>query len=165
MLRPQIPARLQELAAGLDPTWLAAVSDPVIEGCGKSTGEAWSLRIDFLCDQSWADMRPTGDDKVRHCDSCGRNVHFCDNLADAREHSEENQCIAVDLGIIRREDDLLPRTFFAGRPSKAEVRKTYEEDLDPVSQARLDARRQARKKGTRRRPLQGPKRSGETDNP
>ena len=66
------------------------------------------------------------------------------NLADAREHSQQGHCIAVDLGIVRRDGDLVPRTAFLGRPSKADVRKTYEEDMDPVSQARLDARKRTR---------------------
>lgn len=150
-IRQPIPARLQELAATFDPKWLAVVSDPQIEGCGKSTGRFLSLRFDFICDKTWADMKRTADEKVRHCEMCGKNVYFCDNLADAREHSQEGHCIAVDLGIIRRDGDLRPRSFFLGRPSKADVRKTYEEDVDPVSQARLDARKQARKQRTGRR--------------
>src|SRR5262245_60894922 len=40
-IRQRVPARLQELAASLDPNWLAVVSAPEIEGCGKSTGRAW----------------------------------------------------------------------------------------------------------------------------
>jgi uncharacterized protein (TIGR02996 family) len=150
-IRQQVPARLQELAATLDPNWLAVVSDPEIEGCGKSVGEARQLRFDFVCDKTWADMRPTDDKSVRHCEACRKDVYYCDNLADAREHSQEGRCIAVDLGIIRHERDLVPRTMFLGRPSKEAVRRTYEEDLDPVSQARLEARKQARKKATRRR--------------
>jgi uncharacterized protein (TIGR02996 family) len=149
-IRQQVPARLQELAATLDPAWLAVVSDPVIERCGKGTGEGWWPRFDFVCDKSWADMRPTADDNVRHCKACDRSVHFCDNLADAREHAAAGRCIAVDLGVIRRDGDLEPRMEFAGRPSKDFLRRTYEEDVDPVSQARLDARKKAEKKRARR---------------
>jgi uncharacterized protein (TIGR02996 family) len=140
-IRRQIPARLQELAATLDPKWLAVVSDPEIEGCGKNTGGAWRPRFDFVCDKSWADMKPTGDDNVRHCEACSRDVHFCDTLADAREHSHEGHCIAVDLGVIRRKDDLTPPMLFAGQPSKEDLRRSYEQEVDPVSQARLDARK------------------------
>jgi uncharacterized protein (TIGR02996 family) len=147
-LRLQVPTRLRELAAGLDPNWLTVVSDPDVEGCGRSTGRGWQPRFDFVCDRSWADMTPTGDDTVRHCKECGENVHFCDNLADAREHANEGHCIAVDLGVIRREGDLRPPVCFTGRPTKEDVRKTYEEGVDPVSRARLAARRrQAAGKG------------------
>lgn len=90
-------------------------------------------------------MTPTKNETVRHCESCNKNVYFCDNLADARNHSESNHCIAVDLGVIRREDDLRPPTMFLGRPSREAVLKTYEEDIDPVSQARLDARKKTKK--------------------
>jgi hypothetical protein len=148
-IRQRIPARLRELAATCDPNWLAVVSDPEIEGCGKSTGELWRPRFDFVCEKTWADLKPTDDPNVRHCESCRKKVHFCDNLADAREHAQEGHCIAVDLGIIRRKDDLVPRMAFTGRPSAAQVRKKYEEDLDPVSQARLEARKQVKKKRSR----------------
>lgn len=151
-IRHPVPARLRELAAVLDPNWLAVVSDPEIEGCGKSTGEgSWQRRFDFICDKTWADMKPTEEDNRRHCETCSKNVYFCDNLADAREHAHEGHCIAVDLGIIRREGDLNPSSFFLGRPSREAVRRTYEEDVDAVSQARLDARKQVRKKGRQRK--------------
>jgi len=149
-IRQRIPARLQELAAALDTNWLAVVSDPEIEGCGKSTRDGWRPRFDFLCDRTWADLTPTKDNSVRHCESCDKNVHFCDTLADAREHSQEGHCIAVDLGIIRRENDLIPTAMFLGRPTRADLRESYEEGVDAVSQARLNARKKAGKK-TRRR--------------
>jgi hypothetical protein len=142
-----VPARLQELAATSDPNWLAIVSDAEIEGCGRSTTEGW-LRFDFVCDKTWADLKPTEDQTIRHCETCRKNVHFCDNLADAREHSQENHCIAVDLGIIRRDGDLdspVDRLQMAilGGPSRIEpTREDYERNLDSVSQARLDARKQ-----------------------
>jgi uncharacterized protein (TIGR02996 family) len=138
-IRRQPPARLQELAATLDPDWLAVVSDPEIEGCGKGAGEGWRPRFDFVCDRSWADLEPTGHDKVRHCNACRKSVYFCDTLADAREHAEDGHCIAVDLGIIRRDGDLESVSRFLGRPSKEDLRESYEEGVDPVSRARLDA--------------------------
>jgi hypothetical protein len=36
--------------------------------------------------------------------------------------------------------------MFAGRPSAEDIRKTYEYDVDPVSRARLKARKKAPKK-------------------
>jgi len=147
-IKQQVPARLQELAATLDPRWLAIVSDTEIEGCGKSTTEGW-LRFDFVCDKTWADLKPTDDQTMRHCEACSKNVFFCDNLADAREHAHENHCIAVDLGIIRRNGDLdphvdRPHMAVLGAPSIEPTRHDYERDLDPVSQARLAARKQGR---------------------
>jgi uncharacterized protein (TIGR02996 family) len=145
-IRQKIPARLQELAATFDTNWLAVVSGPEIEICGKSTSGFWGTRFDFVCDKTWADMKPTADNHIRHCETCRQNVHFCDDLAAAREHAQQGHCIAVDLGITRRDRDLIPATMFLGRPSREDVLKTYEEDLDPVSQARLNSRKKARKK-------------------
>jgi uncharacterized protein (TIGR02996 family) len=145
-MRPQVPVRLQELAATLDPTWLAVVSDTAIEGCGKSTTEGW-LRFDFVCDKTWADLKPTDERSIRHCGTCSKSVYFCDNLADARQHAQENHCLAVDLGIIRREGDLEPgpdvlhRMIF-GMARIENSRVDFERDLDPVSLARLDARKE-----------------------
>jgi uncharacterized protein (TIGR02996 family) len=155
-IRQLIPPRLQELAATLDPNWLAVVSDPEIEGCGKTAGEGWRPRFEFVCDKTWADLKPTGDGSVRHCETCSQNVHFCDNLADAREHSQEGHCIAVDLGIIRRAGDLQPPSHFLGRPSKEDLRESYEEGMDLVSQARLAARKEGKKKRPRRRSARTP---------
>jgi uncharacterized protein (TIGR02996 family) len=149
-IRQRVPARLHELAATFDPNWLAVVSDPEIEGCGKSTRHGWQLRFDFVCDKTWADLQPTGDTTVRHCETCSKNVHFCDNLADAREHSQENHCIAVDLGIIRRDGDLEPPMAWLGQPSRETLREGYEQDIDPVSQARLEGRNQTKDKRTRK---------------
>ena len=59
-------------------------------------------------------MKPTGDNNVRNCETCNKSVYFCDNLADAREHSQSGHCIAVDLGVIRRDGDLKPRPIFLG---------------------------------------------------
>jgi len=140
-MRQSIPTRLQELAMNIDTTWLALVSDPEIEGCGRSAGNDFALRFEFLCDRTWADMQPTEDTDVRHCATCSKNVYYCDNLADAREQSSNGHCIAVDVGIVRRDGDLNPPTLFLGRPSKQELRETYEEDLDSVSRARLDLHR------------------------
>jgi uncharacterized protein (TIGR02996 family) len=150
-IRQRIPPRLQELAATFDTNWLAVVSDLEIEGCSKSVVEGWRPRFSFVCDKTWADLKPTDDNEVRHCETCSQSVHFCDNLADAREHSEEGHCIAVDLGIIRREGDLESPMRFLGRPSRESIRQAYREDLDPVSQARLGVRKHGKKKRPRRR--------------
>lgn len=148
-IHQDVPARLQELAATFDPAWLSVVSDPEIEGCGRQTNGDWRLRFEIVCDKTWVDLTPTKNQKVRHCGTCNKNVYFCDTLADAREHSQDEHCIAVDLGIIRRDGDLNPPSLFMGQPSKADLRESYEEDVDAVSQARLDARK--KKKRTQKR--------------
>jgi uncharacterized protein (TIGR02996 family) len=149
-IKQQIPARLQELAATLDPNWLVVVGDPEIEGCGKCTGDFWRPHFEFICEKTWAGLSSTGDSNVRHCESCNKNVHFCDNLADARDHSQQGHCIAVDLGVIRREGDLHPPAVWVGQPSPEMTRESYKHDIDPVSEARLAARKLSKKKRPRR---------------
>src|SRR5262245_14470066 len=92
-IRQSIPTRLQELAANLDPNWLAVVGDSEIEGCGKGTSNLWRPRFEFICDKTWADLEPTNSSQVRHCGACSKNVHFCDNIADARQHAQAGHCI------------------------------------------------------------------------
>ena len=145
-----VPPRLQELAAQFDPNWLAVVSDPEIEGCAHGGGDGWRLHFDFVCTRTWADLKPTDQEAVRHCDGCSQSVHYCDNLADAREHAQENHCIAMDLGVIRRDRDLDPPVMFMGSPSPSAYRESYRQDLDPVSAARLAARKSQRKQRPRR---------------
>jgi uncharacterized protein (TIGR02996 family) len=143
-MRQRIPTRLQELAATFDPNWLAVVSDPEIALCGKIATESWRLQFNYVCDKTWADLEPTEkNDFVRLCETCGKNVYFCENLADARQHSVVGHCIAVDLGIIRRDGDLVSRNAIMGDTAFSDFRKPYEEDMDSVSQARLEERKQA----------------------
>jgi uncharacterized protein (TIGR02996 family) len=135
--------RLQELAAGLDTDWLAVVSHLPIEMChGKRPQEGaravyLSLRFNYLCDRRWEDLQATDDRAVRFCAGCKRNVHYCDTIMEARELAQEGHCIAVDLGVIRREDDLEPRRYWVGRPS-VEMLQREDERMkpDPVSAAR-----------------------------
>jgi hypothetical protein len=134
--------RLRQLAAGLDTDWLAVVSRLAVENCqGKrARGEAvrtHPVRFDYLCERRWEDLRPTDDPAVRGCDGCRQNVYYCDTIGEARRHAWERHCIAVDLGVIRREGDLeLPRTFL-GYPSPATLRREQERARpDPVSAER-----------------------------
>ncbi len=134
--------RLQDLAAKLDTNWLAVVSRLPIENCHGKRAEAESqrsyvVRFDYLCDRGWEDLQPTDDRAVRFCDGCRQNVHYCDTIMEARDHAQHGHCIAVDLGVIRREDDLAPRRMWMGRATPDVVRREQERmKPDPVSAAR-----------------------------
>ncbi|AWM35707.1 hypothetical protein GobsT_66070 [Gemmata obscuriglobus] len=138
-------AELQPLAAALPPEWLGVVSSLKVEGCpAKAPGPARAgLRrgglFRFVCDQGWDEMTPTGEPTVRYCAQCGETVHYCDTITEARKHADEGHCVAVDLGIVRRKDDLAPprRMMMIGRPSPESIRREEERHkLDPVSEAR-----------------------------
>lgn len=91
---------LQQLAAGLDPEWLAVVGHPALEAC--------RLRFQFECPARWDRLTPTTDPRVRHCASCDRAVFHCDTIDEARRHAAAGECVAVSPVLVRRPDDLLP---------------------------------------------------------
>ncbi len=143
--------RLQQLAAGLDTDWLAVVSSLAVENCRRrraETGRTYSPRFDFLCDRRWEGLRPTDDPTVRFCDGCRHNVYYCDTIGEARRHAWERHCIAVDLGVMRRNGDLEPPTaMLLGRPSPAWLRREQERlRPDPVS---ADRERRKQEKATK----------------
>ena len=143
-------SELQPLAAELPPEWLGVVSSLKVEGCRvkaraanppvanpPSSGILLRDLFQFVCDRGWEDMSPTDESAVRHCAQCDEAVHYCATLTEARKHAERGHCVAVDLGIIRRDDDLAPRRRWLGRPSAETIRKEEERwELDPVSAAR-----------------------------
>lgn len=80
--------RLRQLAAHVDPGWRARVATRTIEACAE---------FDFACPQQWANLTPTGNEAVRHCGACKRNVFYCGSVEDAREHAAAGNCVALDI--------------------------------------------------------------------
>jgi uncharacterized protein (TIGR02996 family) len=140
-------AKLQKLAAKLDTDWLAVVSRLKVERCGARRGErrveAVRQLFSLVCEQSWDEMTSTEDDAVRRCEKCRENVHYCDTLLVARRHARQGHCVALDLGIIRREGDLTPqRVMIRGRMLPPRV-PLIERGLDAVSRERERQKREA----------------------
>ena len=132
--------RLRQLAAKLDTNWLAVVSRLRIENCTQKQSPGSGvipLHFEFLCDRRWEDMQATEDRTVRFCHTCQQNVHYCDTIMQAREHARQWHCVAIDLGIKRREGDLERPHMWLGRPSPETVRAEEDRMLpDPVSAER-----------------------------
>ena len=108
--RKEQEKRLQQMAATLDTDWLAVVSRLAIENCLRKRQEEERrfrgvLKFDFLCERRWEDLQSLGEGTERFCDACRQNVHFCATITEARQHAQKGHCIAVDLGVIRRERD------------------------------------------------------------
>src|SRR4051812_43774814 len=145
-------SQLQELAATLDTDWLAVVSRLQLENCPQKRQKrdyrrTGSLHFEFVCDRRWEDLRATDDAAVRYCEGCEQNVHYCDTITAARNHTLEGHCVPVDLGLIRREGDVrhpLEGVTF-GRMSPDDLRR--EKELmkpDPVSAERERRKREAK---------------------
>ena len=59
----------------------------------------WKFQVQ--CPRQWSSLRKTADPKVRMCESCLREVHWCDNDAEVRVRAAQGACVAVAA-----EDDL-----------------------------------------------------------
>jgi uncharacterized protein (TIGR02996 family) len=92
--------RLGELRPGISLLWMNWVDRARIENCG--------FRFDFQCPIEWSELALTDDVRVRHCSQCDRGVHFCESLAQAREHGEQGHCVAVASTIARGAPDDVP---------------------------------------------------------
>jgi uncharacterized protein (TIGR02996 family) len=140
-LKKALKKRLQELAASLDTNWLAVVSRIPIENCfhKRTEGKLKGMPVHFqvVCDRKWEDLQATEDQGRRFCNECRESVNYCETIGEARRHAGEGHCIAVDLGVIRREHDLEPVLMWLGRPSAEMVRQERERTQpDPVSAER-----------------------------
>lgn len=139
---------MQPLAAKLPTDWLAVVSRLKVDYCGKMAtmddrAERFRRQFEFVCDRGWDEMAATGDASVRFCSRCEENVHYCDTITAARQHAERGHCIAVDLGVIRHDNDLAPRRWVKGKPSADFWRKEEERlAVDAVSREREERKRQ-----------------------
>jgi uncharacterized protein (TIGR02996 family) len=87
-------SRLEKLAVQLDRNWLAVVSHPKLEAC--------RMRFDFECPAHWNRLQPTDDPKTRFCDTCKKNVHYCDTLAEAQTHATNGRCVALTVVLARQ---------------------------------------------------------------
>jgi uncharacterized protein (TIGR02996 family) len=99
--------RLKALAAQLDTDWLRVVSRLRVEQC-QGKGESTQIQWTILCRKRWEELTATPDRNQRFCEECQKHVHYCDSLDAARTHAAAGHCIAVDLRVARRKDDLLP---------------------------------------------------------
>jgi uncharacterized protein (TIGR02996 family) len=146
--RKTLRKQMQPLAAKLPTDWLAVVSRLKVENCGAKRAESRrsrriSLLFDFVCEKRWDELTVSENKEVRFCEVCKENVHYCDTITEAREHAQRGHCVAVDLGIIRREHDLSPPLAILGRPSVEMLQKEEERcQVDAVSREREERKRQ-----------------------
>lgn len=56
-----------------------------------------NCKFDFLCDRFWENLSETGEQDVRFCNKCQRNVYFCDSYEKLEHATRLNRCIAIDL--------------------------------------------------------------------
>jgi uncharacterized protein (TIGR02996 family) len=100
--------RLQQLAARLETDWLCVVSRLRVEQCQQRYEGQPRLPAQVPCFRQWHELQTTAARTVRWCQNCRREVFYCDTITTARNHARVGRSVAVDLGVLRRDDDLLP---------------------------------------------------------
>jgi uncharacterized protein (TIGR02996 family) len=102
--------RLHVLGMDLDVDWRTIVARPAIDNC--------NFRFELRCPKQWDALAPTSNPKVRHCDSCARDVIYCGTILEARQVARTGGCVAIDINVDRRPDDLEePQMAVLGRPA------------------------------------------------
>lgn len=141
---------MQRLAADINPVWLAVVSRPAIMNCGREnrtdivSGEKWwkisssghreetyaewkknhpHFQFEFVCSKKWNEMTPTDNRKVRFCGDCQKNVYFCDTTTEARALGQQGCCVGLDVGVKRKEDDMIGECAIFGTPRAEDIEK------------------------------------------
>lgn len=91
--------RLRELADHIDEAWRIKVARPLVENC--------DAHFDFACPMEWGQLAETPDADVRACNLCDELVYYSTTIATARRHAAMNRCVAVDITVERRPNDLV----------------------------------------------------------
>jgi hypothetical protein len=55
-----------------------------------------NCNFEFLCEQRWDELSETGEQDVRFCNKCQRNVYFCDDRDKIDHAIRLNRCVAID---------------------------------------------------------------------
>jgi hypothetical protein len=53
-----------------------------------------NCRFAFKCEMKWDDLNETGDEDIRFCNSCEKEVHFCINDDALARAVRLNRCVA-----------------------------------------------------------------------
>jgi uncharacterized protein (TIGR02996 family) len=109
--RARLLSRIRRLARSLNRDWLRIVSRPPIENCRLN------LKFAFECPRHWDQLQSTDLPTVRSCEFCDEPVYYCDTIAKARGHAARGECVAIDLVLLRKRNDLGVRKPIVGRPS------------------------------------------------
>ncbi len=94
----ELVVRFRELHFQVDRTWRTAVARVEIEACRS--------QFAFRCPKQWDKLQLSGQEHIRYCSACRKQVFYCDTITKAREHARQGDCVAVDPTLIRSVNDL-----------------------------------------------------------
>ncbi|MBX3213177.1 MAG: FHA domain-containing protein [Labilithrix sp.] len=89
-----IAERARAIAPTSDAPWRALAGRPAIERCDAGGAE---------CPKRWSRLTSTGDDAVRRCAACRRDVFFCATLADVQRRGDRKERVTLDASLARSE--------------------------------------------------------------
>ena len=52
-------------------------------------------KFQFQCPRQWSSLRETGNPKVRVCEACLKEVHWCATEAEVRARAAQGACVAI----------------------------------------------------------------------
>ena len=111
---PAARARISELREQVWEGWVRLVAPHWLLGCRDKEAVTFS----YQCPRTWAELAPTANPRIRHCEGCGETVHRCNTLAEAESHAIARRCISIPAeltGEIHRQ--LAPQLrMITGRP-------------------------------------------------
>jgi hypothetical protein len=61
-------------------------------------------RMKFVCPQEWGNLTETKDSNMRHCQVCGRDVHYCESSFELEKAIAAKQCVAFHTGSAKKCD-------------------------------------------------------------
>ena len=50
----------------------------------------------FKCSANWESLEDTGEEKIRFCPECSKNVHFCEDDKELTQAVRNNFCVAFE---------------------------------------------------------------------
>jgi len=61
-------------------------------------------RMKFVCPQEWGNLTETKNSNMRHCQVCGRDVHYCESSFELEKAIAAKQCVAFHTGSAKKRD-------------------------------------------------------------
>ena len=80
--------------------WWSAPRDAILEAITRHFGELpimvhnCDVKFRFCCPQLWDQLRPTDDERIRHCDVCAKSVHRAADANEADLLARRGKCVA-----------------------------------------------------------------------
>lgn len=114
---PAARARITELRDQAWWGWVKVIAPHWLLGCGDDE----AVEFSYQCPRTWAELAPTADARVRHCEGCGETVHRCATIAEAEDHARARRCISISAELTHAiHTQLAPQLrMITGRPNVA----------------------------------------------